>query len=157
MKRLIDFELMVFNTVSVIYQQFNSADKAYNCKYFWYYKDITMQNHTCISIYSMNVSYLHLNHCKWSIVLLFVHTQNYAYLSFCNVIAKLLKKQADHLVSGALEMKRYYMVLGRTDIGLQCSVVHTPFSVRILLDCSRYVAASYQISGWCPRHSRHCS
>lgn len=73
--------------------------------------------------------------------------KNYAYLTFCNVIAKLLKLQADHLVSGELEIKRYYMVLERTDIGLQCIVVHTPFSVRILLDCSRYVAASYQISG----------
>ena len=41
--------------------------------------------------------------------------KNYAYLTFCNVIAKLLKLQADHLVSGELEIKRYYMVLGRRD------------------------------------------
>lgn len=33
----------------------------------------------------------------------------------------------------------------------------TPFSASSLLDCSRYCAASYQISGWWPNTKRHCS
>ncbi|CAN7947998.1 unnamed protein product, partial [Ixodes hexagonus] len=35
--------------------------------------------------------------------------------------------------------------------------LRSPLSVSSLLDCSRNSAASYQTSGWCPRHSRHCS